>query len=71
MDALQDVRCPTPLLVGSEDPIVPDSVMREVAERVGESELAVVAQAGHSAYFEKPEEVNRLILDFIERRAVY
>jgi 3-oxoadipate enol-lactonase len=71
MDALEDVRCPTLLLVGSEDPIVPVSAMREVADRVSESELAVVAQAGHSAYFEKPEEVNRLILDFIERRAVY
>jgi pimeloyl-ACP methyl ester carboxylesterase len=31
----------------------------------------VVAQAGHSAYFEKPEEVNRLILDVIARRAGY
>ncbi|XAH21375.1 alpha/beta hydrolase [Xylophilus sp. GW821-FHT01B05] len=71
MDALADVRCPTLLLVGSEDPIVPVSVMREVAERVSESELAVVAQAGHSAYFEKPEEVNRLILEFIARRARY
>jgi 3-oxoadipate enol-lactonase len=71
MSALATVRCPTLLLVGSEDPIVPVSVMREVAERLRESELAVVDQAGHSAYFEKPEEVNRLVIDFIGRRARY
>lgn len=69
MSALAAVRCPTLLLVGSEDPIVPVSVMRDVAKRLMESELAVVPQAGHSAYFEKPEEVNRLIIDFIARRA--
>jgi pimeloyl-ACP methyl ester carboxylesterase len=71
MSALAAVRCPTLLLVGSEDPIVPVSVMREVAEHLEDSELAVVPQAGHSAYFEKPEEVNRLIIDFIARRARY
>ncbi|NML43611.1 alpha/beta hydrolase [Ramlibacter sp. G-1-2-2] len=71
MSALQEVACPTLLLVGSEDPIVPVSVMREVQELVGGSELAVVQDAGHSAYFEKPEEVNRLVLDFIARRAQY
>jgi pimeloyl-ACP methyl ester carboxylesterase len=69
--ALRDVACPTLLLVGSEDPIVPVAVMREVAELVRGSELAVVDAAGHSAYFEKPVEFNRLVLDFIARRAEY
>lgn len=69
IDALRKVACPTLLLVGSEDPIVPVAVMREVAQLVRDSELAVVADAGHSAYFEKPEEFNRLVLDFIARRA--
>ena len=57
--------------MGSEDPIVPVSVMREVQDLVRGSELAVVDQAGHSAYFEKPEQVNRLVLDFLARRAQY
>lgn len=69
MGALADVRCPTLLLVGSEDPIVPVSVMQEVAELIEGSELAVVSQAGHSAYFEKPQEVNALMLDFLSRAA--
>lgn len=71
MGDLAAVRCPTLLLVGSEDPIVPVAAMRDVAERLKDSELAVVPQAGHSAYFEKPDEVNRLVMDFIARRARY
>jgi 3-oxoadipate enol-lactonase len=69
MAALHSVSCPTLLLVGSEDPIVPVDVMREVQALVAGSELAVIDRAGHSAYFEMPDEVNRIVLDFIARRA--
>lgn len=69
--ALRGLECPTMLLVGSEDPIVPVAVMHEVAELVAGSELAVIKDAGHSAYFEKPQEFNRAVLDFIARRARY
>lgn len=71
MAALREVRVPTLLLVGSEDPIVPVSVMQEVARLVEGSEVAVVPEAGHSTYFEKPQAFNRHVLDFIARRAVY
>lgn len=71
LDALARVACPTLLLVGSEDPLVPVAVMREVAERVPGSELVVVEQAGHSAYFEKADEFNRQVLGFLARRGSY
>lgn len=71
MNALRDVTCPTLLLVGSEDPIVPVSVMEEVQGLVGGCELAVVPDAGHSAYFEKPQAFNGIVLDFIARSARY
>lgn len=71
MQALRGLACPTLLLVGSEDPIVPVSVMREVAELVAASELAEIKNAGHSAYFEKPQEFNLAVLDFLARRAHY
>lgn len=68
MDALRRVACPTLLLVGSEDPIVPVGIVREVAAQVAGSEVHVVDGAGHSAYFEKADEVNRIVLDFVARR---
>lgn len=71
MHALRQLDGPTLLLVGSEDPIVPVSAMRDVAALVRGSEVAVVPQAGHSTYFEKPGEFNRLVLDFLARRAAW
>lgn len=71
MSALREVACPTLLLVGSDDPIVPAAVMQEVQALVHGSELVVVPRAGHSAYFEKPQEFNSTVLDFIARRARY
>ncbi|MBC5784611.1 alpha/beta fold hydrolase [Ramlibacter sp. USB13] len=68
IDALRGLACPTLFLVGSEDPIVPVAVMREVSELVRGSEVVVVDAAGHSTYFEKPQEFNRHVLDFIARR---
>lgn len=69
--ALHRLACPTLLLAGSEDPIVPVAVLHELAELVDGCELAVIDEAGHSAYFEKPQEVNQHLLDFIARRARY
>lgn len=71
LQVLRGLACPTLLLMGNEDPIVPAAVMREVAQLVEGSELVVINDAGHSAYFEKPQEVNRHLLDFIARRARY
>lgn len=71
IDALKQVSCPTLMLVGSEDPIVPVAVAREVTELVPGAELAIVNDAGHSSYFEKPREFNQQVLDFIARRARY
>lgn len=68
MEALAKVACPTLFVVGSDDPIVPVSAMLQAAELVAESAVAVVHDAGHSAYFEKPTEYNQLVLGFLERR---
>jgi 3-oxoadipate enol-lactonase len=68
---LADVRCPTLFVVGSEDPLVPVSVMHDVSTLVPGSEVVVIDQAGHSAYFEKAAQVNGHVLHFIGRRALW
>lgn len=68
MDTMRDVHCPTLFVVGGEDPIVPVGATYEIAELVPGSEVAVVQDAGHSAYFEKADEFNKLVLDFLVRR---
>ncbi len=69
MDGLRAVACPTLFVVGSEDPLVSVAVMQEVQALIAGSEVTVIDAAGHSAYFEKPDEFNRRVQDFIDRRA--
>ena len=68
MDALRALHCPVLWLVGAEDPLVPVQAMRDAQALVPSSELAVVADCGHSTYFEKPAVFNPLVLDFLSRR---
>ena len=65
---LEQLACPTMFLVGAEDPIVPPAVMRELGERLPGSEVVIIEQAAHSAYFEKAQEFNQTVRDFLRRR---
>lgn len=66
--ALSDLTCPTLFLVGVDDPIVPVAAMRDVARLATGSEVSVIDNAAHSAYFEQPEQFNAVVLDFLQRR---
>ena len=67
LEALAGIACPTLFVVGSEDPLVPVEAMQAFAQQVQGSTLHVVEGAGHSAYFEKPEEFNENVLAFLKR----
>jgi len=69
MARLKDVQCPTLLIVGSEDPLVPVLVMAEAQQLIAASELCVIDRAGHSAYFEIPAEFNARVLQFLRAAA--
>lgn len=69
MDALRGLRCPVLWLVGELDPLVPVQAMRDAQALVPGSELAVIADCGHSTYFEQPQAFNHRVLDFLARRS--
>jgi pimeloyl-ACP methyl ester carboxylesterase len=46
---------------------MPPSRAARFAAHVPGCETAVIAEAGHSAYWEQPAAFNRLVLDFIGR----
>ncbi len=58
----------TPLLwiVGAQDRVVPAELVRISHEITPGSRYVEIADAGHSAYFERPEEWNAAVLGFIE-----
>ncbi len=57
-----DWRIPTLLVVGEEDALVPPSVMEAMARRIPQARFVRVPGAGHSVYFEKPDDFNRGVL---------
>jgi len=56
---------PALLLVGEEDVLTPPTTMELMARRLPHARFVKVPRAGHSVYFERPDEFNRIILEFL------
>lgn len=66
---LETLRVPTLVLASDADLLAPPALMRLMAARIPGCETASVADAGHSAHWERPAEWNRLVLDFLSRKS--
>lgn len=64
-DRLSQIRHRTLVLWTSHDPTAPVEVGREAARHIPDAEFIVMEDCGHWPQFEKPEEFNRLHLDFL------
>jgi 3-oxoadipate enol-lactonase len=65
--AAQLAKVTTPMLfiVGDEDAIMPEPMVRAAHRLFPASRMEVVPKAGHSVYFEQPAAFNRLLSSFI------
>lgn len=66
-DHLAAWKLPVLLLTGDADLYTPPSMTRVVQSRIAGAEKVIVPECGHSAYWERPEIFNRVVLDFIGR----
>jgi len=66
-EKLATIAQPTLLLTGDSDLYTPPSVLRMQARHMPHAETAVIAEAGHSPYWEQPEAFNARLLDFLAR----
>ncbi len=67
LELLETLRVPTLVLAADADLLAPPALMRLMAARIPGCEVATVADAGHSAHWERPDEWNRLVLGFLGR----
>ena len=65
--ALENLKVPTLLITGDADLYTPPSVLRMFVTRMHDAESAVIAETGHSSYWESPEVFNRAVLAFIRK----
>ena len=66
---LETLKAPTLLITGAADLVTPPSIMRMIARHIPDNEVVIVAESGHSPYWEQPEYFNRTVIDFIRRHA--
>ena len=57
---------PTLFVVGAEDSIFPSPALEAMHRKMPASRFVEVPGAGHSVYFEKPDEFNRIVLEFLQ-----
>lgn len=63
--ALAGLVPPVLFLTGDADLYMPPPVLRLIASKVPGSRSLVIAECGHSAYWEQPEAFNRAVLGFL------
>lgn len=65
-DNLHRISKPTLIICGSEDSLTPVKYSRFLEENLPQSRLEIINGAGHMVMLEKPEAVNRAIINFFE-----
>lgn len=66
-ETLKQVRCPTLVLVGSEDTLTPPADAEAMARLIPGAELVQIPDAGHIACIENPSEFDQALLRFLGR----
>jgi pimeloyl-ACP methyl ester carboxylesterase len=64
-DKLRGIVAPTLLVWGEHDAIVPVELARRLSRTLPRASLAVLPGAGHNPMWDRPEEFNRVVLDFL------
>lgn len=64
-DELERIEAPTLCVAGAEDPSAPPAELESIASRIPRARLEVVPGARHLANVERPDEVNRLLLEHL------
>jgi pimeloyl-ACP methyl ester carboxylesterase len=62
---LEGIKIPTLLIAGDADLYAPPALMRRLADRIQGTEFVVFPDAGHSVWWEEPDQFNRTVLTFI------
>ncbi|BAY65312.1 alpha/beta hydrolase fold protein [Calothrix brevissima NIES-22] len=64
---LQDIHCPTLILVGKQDILTPIKFSEELAQGIPNAELVVLERGGHGFLIETPEAVTSAMLKFLSQ----
>ena len=66
LDLLHEIKHETLLLGASHDRLIPKTSMLELHERISNSTLKFIDKSGHFMTLSRADEINKIILDFLE-----
>lgn len=64
---LEEIRVPALVITGSQDPVYPPAMARDMARRIPGARLVELEGAGHLSNLEQPGRFNRALEDFIDK----
>ncbi|SNS69064.1 Pimeloyl-ACP methyl ester carboxylesterase [Belliella buryatensis] len=64
-EEIRSIQCPTMILVGDEDVATKPEKAKFIQMSIPNAKLHMIPGAGHSSSIEKPDEVNRMIADWM------
>jgi len=65
-DLLNDITCPTLVLVGEQDVLIPPDVAQDYAARIPGAQFVVIPHAGHISNLEQPQAFLQAISGFLQ-----
>ena len=66
---LKEIKTPTLVICGNDDPATPPAMAREIHENIDGARLTLIPQAAHLANIEQPEAFNRALGEFLSSPA--
>ena len=67
LDRVSDIKCPTLIIVGEEDILIPLRHSKILHEKIKDSELITIKNCGHVPSIEKPAEFNEIVYGFLSK----
>jgi pimeloyl-ACP methyl ester carboxylesterase len=65
---LAAIKCPTLVLVGDSDEATPPDLSHEMAAGIPGAKLVVIAECGHLSTIERPQAVNKSLVEWMQAR---
>ncbi len=67
-ERIRNITCPTLVVHGDVDPLIPVDNGRLLAERIPDAQLEILPGVGHMAMWEAPAKLSQVVVDFLARR---
>ena len=62
---LSTIKCPTTVVIGTDDTATPIELSYEIANKIPNSKLEIIQNAGHHLHIEAPEALSKIMIEFM------